>query len=272
MGTIKEHDRVVLTADFAAEKLAAGDVGTVVHVYPDSRAFEVEFVSLGGDMVAVITVEPGADPGGRAARNHARAAGGLTETNPMSAVPQYPQRDAVSAQEYLRMWEAGVFAPEVRLELIEGEIVERAPIGSRHAGAVKILNRIFGRLAGDRAIVSVQDPLVVGERSVPQPDLALLRPRADTYADAHPVPADVLLVVEVADTTLAFDIGTKVPTYARFGVPEVWVVDLQERSVRVFRDPSASGYRTSFTAVGEESVAVAALPDVVIALPALFPK
>jgi Uma2 family endonuclease len=165
-----------------------------------------------------------------------------------------------------------VFAEGARLELIEGEIVEMAPIGSRHAGAVKILNQIFGRLAGDRAIVSVQDPLIIGERSVPQPDLALLKPRADSYSGAHPTAADVLLVVEVADTTLAFDLGTKVPLYARFGVPEVWVIDLQERAVRVFRDPSASGYRTSFTTAGEESVAAAMLPGLVLALPALFPK
>ncbi len=190
----------------------------------------------------------------------------------MSAVLHYPQRHAVSAQEYLRMAEGGVFAPDARLELIEGEIVEMAPIGSRHAGAVKILNRLLGGLVGDLAIVSVQDPLIIGERSVPQPDLALLKPRADSYSESHPTPADVLLVVEVADTTLAFDLGTKVPLYARFGIPETWVVDLQERVVRVFREPSASGYRTSFTASGGETVAVAALPEVIVALPALFPK
>ena len=190
----------------------------------------------------------------------------------MSAVLEYPQRHAVSAVEYLRMGEAGIFTPDARLELIEGEIIEMAPIGSRHAGAVKILNRLLGGLVGDRAIVSVQDPLVVGERSALQPDLALLEPRADSYSGAHPTPGDVLLVVEVADTTLAFDLGTKVPLYARFGVPEVWVIDLQERAVRVFRDSSASGYRTSFTISGDDSVAVARLPDVVIALPVLFPK
>jgi len=190
----------------------------------------------------------------------------------MSAVLHYPQRHAVSAQEYLRMGESGVFAPEARLELVEGEIVEMAPIGSRHAGAVNALNQLLGRLAGDRAIVSVQNPLIIGDRSVPQPDLALLKPRADSYSGAHPTAADVLLVVEVADATLAFDIGTKIPLYARFGVPEAWVVDLQERVLRVFREPSASGYRTSFTASGNESIAAVALPAVVIALPAIFPK
>ncbi len=189
----------------------------------------------------------------------------------MSAVLEYPQRHAVSAEEYLRMGEAGVFAPDARLELIEGEIVEMAPIGSPHAGLVKVLNRLFSRAAGDLAIVSVQDPLIVGERSVPQPDLALLKPRTDSYTRSHPTAADVLLVVEVADSTLPFDLGTKIPMYARGGIAEVWVVDVQERAVRVFRDPSPSGYRTSFTVSGGESVTALALPALVVALPALFP-
>lgn len=189
----------------------------------------------------------------------------------MSAVLEYPQRHAVSAQEYLRMGESGVFAPEARLELIDGEIVEMAPIGSRHAGMVKVLNRLLSRAAGDLAIVSVQDPLVIGDRSVPQPDLALLKPRADSYSSSHPSAADVLLVVEVADTTLAFDLGTKIPLYARGGIAETWVVDLQERAVRVFRDPSASGYRASFTVSGGGSVAPLALPAVDVAFSELFP-
>jgi len=169
------------------------------------------------------------------------------------------------------MGEAGVFAPEARLELIEGEIVEMAPIGSAHAGTVAILGRLLGRAAGDQAIVWVQNPLVIGERSVPQPDLALLEPRADSYTRSHPTPADVLLVVEVSDTTLAFDLGTKVPLYARAGIAEAWVVDLQARAVRVFRDPGSAGYRTSFTVSGAAKLGCAALPEVAIAVAALFP-
>lgn len=158
-------------------------------------------------------------------------------------VREYPQRHAVSVEEYLRMAESGVFAPEARLELIEGEIVEMAPIGSPHAGTVKFLNRQFTRLAGDQAIVSVQDPVVIGDLSMPQPDLALLKPRADSYTRSHPTAAEVLLVVEVADTTLRFDLGTKIPLYARFGIAEAWVVDLREQAGRVFRDPGENGYR-----------------------------
>lgn len=189
----------------------------------------------------------------------------------MSAVLEYPQRHAISAEEYLRMAEAGVFAPDARLELIEGEIVEMAPIGSPHAGTVNILVRLLVRLAGDAAIVSAQNPVIAGPRSVPQPDLALLRPRADSYTASHPTADDVLLVIEVAETTLKFDLGTKVPLYARAGIVETWVVDLTDRSVRLFRDPAPSGYRTSFTVSGNENVSVAALPQVVIGVPALFP-
>jgi len=188
----------------------------------------------------------------------------------MSAVLEHPQRHAVSSEEYLRMGEAGVFAPEARLELIEGEIIEMAPIGSPHAGMVNTLVWFFSRAVGDLAVISVQNPLIVGDRSVLQPDLALLKPRADRYSKSHPTAADALLVVEVAETTLSFDLGTKIPLYARSGVPEAWVVDLQERVLRVFRDPSASGYRTSFTAAGDGSVSVLLLPAIAVALPALF--
>lgn len=169
------------------------------------------------------------------------------------------------------MGEAGVFAPEARLELIEGEIVEMAPIGSPHASTVRLLNRLFVHRAGDLAIVSVQSPLVVGERSVPQPDLALLRPRADNYFSSHPAATDVLLVVEISDTTLRFDLSTKIPLYARAGITEAWVVDLEKRAVRVFRDPDSSGYRTSFTASGGEKVGAGALPEVALAVSEFFP-
>ncbi|MGH8676361.1 MAG: Uma2 family endonuclease [Burkholderiales bacterium] len=146
-----------------------------------------------------------------------------------------------------------------------------APIGSRHAGAINVLNPLFVRLAGDLAIVSVQHPLIVAERSVPQPDLALLKPRADSYSRSHPSVADVLLVVEVADTTLNFDLGTKIPLYARSGIAEAWVLDVQQRALRVFRDPGPGGYRTSFTLSGEESVNTLALPALAFAVAALFP-
>ena len=190
----------------------------------------------------------------------------------MSAISEYPQRHSVSAEEYLRMAEAGVFAPDARLELIEGEIIEMAPIGSPHSGRVNILNKLFVQRAGDRAIVSVQHPVIASRRSVPQPDLALLAPRADSYCDSHPTGSEILLVVEVADSTILFDLGTKVPLYARCGVREVWIVDVNERVIHVYRDPEPSGYRKTFTASGNERVASVALPDVWVAVRDLWPS
>jgi Uma2 family endonuclease len=188
----------------------------------------------------------------------------------MSAVLEYPQRHAVSAAEYLRMGEAGVFDPEARLELIEGEILEMAPIGSKHGGMVNTLNRLFSQTLGDKCLVAVQNPIALGERSMPQPDLALLKPRADNYARSHPVAADVLLVVEVADTTRAFDLGTKVPLYARHAIAEVWVVDLNELVVRVFRNPGPSGYKTQIEAAGEDNLEPQAFAEASIPLSGIF--
>ena len=190
----------------------------------------------------------------------------------MSAVLDYPQRHRVDVQEYLRMAEAEVFGLDARLELIEGEIIEMAPIGSPHAGVVKGLNRLFNRIAGSKALISVQDPLIIGKHSVPQPDLVLLKLRADNYRVSHPTSDDVLLVIEVADSSLNFDAGTKAILYARAGIVETWVVDVEEQVIRVFRDPSTKGYRTSFAVSGKQKVATLALPRVAISPAELFPS
>jgi Uma2 family endonuclease len=189
----------------------------------------------------------------------------------MSAIPEYPQRHPISAKEYLRMAEVGVFSTDMRLELMEGEIIEMAPIGSRHAAVVNALAAFFNRCSRDRVIVSVQNPLIAGERSAPQPDVALLKPNADRYFRAHPTAADALLVVEVSDTTLHFDLDTKIPLYACAGIAEAWLVDLDQRTLQVFRDPDSTGYRTSFTTSGDQEVTAYALPDSRIKVTALFP-
>jgi Uma2 family endonuclease len=135
-------------------------------------------------------------------------------------------RRLFTVAEYHKMAEAGILSEDDRVELLEGEIVAMSPIGSRHAGLVNRLNRLFSQRAGDQVVVSVQNPVRLGGYSEPQPDLALLRPRADFYTSSHPGPEDVLLAVEVAETSAAVDREVKVPLYARFGVPEVWLVDL----------------------------------------------
>ena len=146
-----------------------------------------------------------------------------------------------SVSEYHQMVEAGVFGEDDRIELIEGEIVEMAPIGSRHAACVKKLNQLFASALGDRVIVSVQDPIGIAG-SEPEPDVALLRPRDHFYAEKHPGPEDVLLVVEVADSSFQYDREVKMPLYARFGIPEAWLVDLGNDEVVIYREPSSSGY------------------------------
>lgn len=189
----------------------------------------------------------------------------------MSAAIERPHRHAISAREYLRMGEAAVFSPEVRLELIQGEIIEMAPIGSAHAAVVNALAAFFSRNLGERAIVSVQNPLVLGEHSVPQPDLMLLRPQATNYFDAHPTAQDVLLLVEVSDATLRFDLESKLPVYARAATPEVWVADIGARMIHVFRDPEGGTYRTSCRAGRGERLAPIEFPGIDIEVATLFP-
>ena len=149
-----------------------------------------------------------------------------------------------TVDEYYRMTAAGILTEEDRVELIEGEIVQMSPIGSRHASCVARLDRLCNRLVGELALVFCQNPVRLNEHSEPEPDLMLLKPRADEYAGAHPGPADVLLIIEVADTSAGYDRTEKAPLYARFGIPEMWLVDLSRDLVEVLRNPSARGYRT----------------------------
>lgn len=145
------------------------------------------------------------------------------------------------------MGEAGIFHEDDRVELIDGEIVEMSPIGDRHLACVNKLNRLLSSRVGERAIVSVQNPIRLRGDAEPQPDVALLRPRADFYATGGQRASDVLLVIEVADTSLAYDLGVKVPLYERSGIGEVWVVDLERLRVHVFRDFQGGSYATRQT-------------------------
>ena len=141
------------------------------------------------------------------------------------------------------MGEAGIFRQDARLELIDGEIFEMSPIGNAHAACVKFLNRFLSRLFDGVLIIGVQDPVRLNDFSEPQPDLSLLRWRDDDYREAHPTPADVLLVIEVADTTVAADRKVKVPLYARAGIAEAWLVNIPERQVEIYSDPAEGSYR-----------------------------
>lgn len=172
----------------------------------------------------------------------------------------------ITAEDYHRMGEAGVLAADARTELIEGEILDMAPIGSRHASVVNRLNRLFMEAVGERAIVQVQGPVRLGDLSEPEPDIALLKPRADYYRDALPGAAEVLLIVEVADTTQRLDRRVKVPLYARHGLPEVWVIDLENGLVHFHRGPGDGTY-AEISATGHPGITpIATLPDLAIDL------
>jgi Uma2 family endonuclease len=170
------------------------------------------------------------------------------------------QRRLFTADEYYRLADVGILRHGERVELLDGDIIEMTPIGIRHAACVdRLLALLQPRMAG-RAILRVQNPIRLDSHSEPQPDLSILKARTDFYASGHPTPGDVLLVIEVADSSLQFDREIKVPLYARSGIPEVWLVDLEEARVDIFAQPADDGYRRSHAAVRGERVTCAALP------------
>jgi Uma2 family endonuclease len=171
------------------------------------------------------------------------------------------QRWLFTVQEYHLMTEAGVFANNERVELIEGEIIQMAAIGTRHASSVKRLTRRFSLIPEERATLGVQDPIQLTEKTEPQPDVVLLQPRADYYATAHPIPSEVLLLVEVSDSTVDNDRDVKVPIYARSGIQEVWLWDLEVNCLEVYRDPTANGYTSIQKFERGEMVSPLAFPE-----------
>ena len=179
-------------------------------------------------------------------------------------------RHRFTVDEYHRMGEAGIFTEDDRVELIDGEVVQMTPIGSPHAGCVNRLARLFFEAVGRRAVVATQNPVALGPHSEPQPDLALLRPRADEYAGAHPSPADVLLLVEVAETTVTYDRNVKIPLYARAGGPEVWLVDLTGAGVEVYRRPVQDQYADVQRAVRGQRLRCEGFPDRDVTVPAVL--
>ncbi len=179
-------------------------------------------------------------------------------------------RKRFTIEDYHRMGQAGILSEDDRVELIDGEIVVMTPIGSPHAGKVNRLNRIFGARLGDRAVVTVQNPVVLPPDSEPQPDLVILRPREDFYERSHPRPEDVLLLIEVSDTSLEYDRTVKLPLYARAGIPEVWIVDLSGACVEMYRDPGAESYRRVQRFTRGQSLAPRAFPDLLISVDEIF--
>ncbi len=185
--------------------------------------------------------------------------------------PGLLQRHRVTVDEYYRMADAGVLAPDARVELIDGEVIDMAPMKSAHARTVNWINTILVEAVRGRALVSCQTPLRLGDRSEPGPDLMLVRSRTDHYAASHPIASDVLLLVEVSDTSLAYDQRIKVPLYARHGVAEVWIVDLENRLIRFYRQPAGEQYLDITSTETPGLTPVAALPGLLLDLRGLLP-
>jgi len=161
------------------------------------------------------------------------------------ANPVQVNRHSFTVAEYERMGRFGIFSEDERVELVCGEIIEMSPIGERHAACVDFLTQLITLRLRHSAIVRVQNPVQLDDYSEPQPDIAVLKPRDDFYRHAHPRPVDVLLVIEVSDSTLEYDRTVKLPLYAGAGIPEAWVVNLPEERVEVYSDPAGGDYQTA---------------------------
>lgn len=170
-------------------------------------------------------------------------------------------RRLFTVEEFHRMGGAGILREDDRVELLEGEIIYMSPIGVRHANCVRRLNHLFSLKLGDKVIVDVQNPVMIGEHSEPQPDVMLLKPKPDFYASSHPAPEDVLLLVEVGDASAEYDRQVKLPLYARNGVQEVWVVDLVAEKIEIYRKPQAGVYQNTQVVSRGQSLSPLAFPD-----------
>jgi Uma2 family endonuclease len=182
-----------------------------------------------------------------------------------------PIRRRFTTAEYHAMAESGILAPDDRVELIEGEIWQMSPIGSRHASRVTRLSYAFiSNLKKEEALVISQSPIHLDDFSEPQPDLALLCYREDFYASKLPAAEDVLLVVEVSDTTIHYDRRVKMDLYARHGIAEAWLCNLPQATVEVHRDPSPEGYGQVLTFRRGDRVSPLAFPGLVIEVKAIL--
>jgi Uma2 family endonuclease len=180
-------------------------------------------------------------------------------------------RHRLTVDDYHHMAESGILGLDDRVELIAGEVLDMSPIGSLHAALVAALSDYLGRVAAGRLTVWSQNPIRLDNSSEPQPDIALVKLRPDFYAAAHPGPADTLLIVEVAESSLAYDLGIKVPLYARHGIPEVWVIDAATRTTHRFRGPQPEGYSEQGMIALEEPLACLALPGEAKSLATILP-
>jgi len=182
-----------------------------------------------------------------------------------------PQIRLWSIADYHQMIEAGILDEDDRVELLEGKIVCMSPQRPFHAASVQRSSRLLFQLLSDRAEIRVQLPVILGNDSEPEPDLAVVRFDADEYSFRHPEVLDIYLLIEVADSTIAKDRNQKARIYAKNQVLEYWILDLQKRQVYVFRQPEEGVYREKLILNSDDSITMQAFPDVAIALNDMFP-
>lgn len=171
-----------------------------------------------------------------------------------------------TVDEYYRMAEAGIFTEDDRVELIDGEIIKMSPIGSPHAGCVSTLDNLVRECLGARVHVRVQNPVRLSLHSEPEPDLAVVVPRADNYRTRHPTPEDVLLIIEVSDTTLPYDRDVKLPLYAAAGIPEVWIADIGGEAVSASWEPRGGQYQRTATYRRGDTITSVTVPELTLAV------
>ncbi len=200
----------------------------------------------------------------------------VAQTAPEVQVQQPVQasRWAFTTADYHRMGEAGIFKSGDRVELIDGEVRAMSPIGFLHAGIISALIAVIVPQVGKSAVVSVQSPVQLNDYTEPEPDFLLLRPRDDYYRSALPQAADVLLLIEVSDTTLAYDRQEKLPRYARAGIPEVWIAvadsDRKKQAVERYTDPHDNQYSTKQTFKRGQSISILALQQISLSVDSIF--
>lgn len=167
-----------------------------------------------------------------------------------------------TTQQYHLMHEAGVFNEGDRLELINGEIKTMSPIGRKHVACIIRLDKLIQKKLGDRVMVSTQNSICLDDNSQPQPDLAILKPRDDFYEAGLPTPEDILLIIEVADSSIDYDRHEKAPLYASAGIPEMWLFDVNKKAIEGYSQPSALGYKHIHRYDEGDTLAMRAFPDI----------
>jgi Uma2 family endonuclease len=176
-----------------------------------------------------------------------------------------------TVEEYHRMAEAGIFGAEERVELLEGKIIWMVAKGTAHRPALGRTDYLLKNRLGNRAWVSIQDPVKLNERSEPEPDVAVVKIDPLDYADHHPTPSEVYLIIEVADSSLKLDCETKAKAYSKAGIIDYWVLDVVSRQLHVFCQPTEDGYQSQEIFAEDGTISPLEFPDLQIGVFEMLP-